>query len=138
MDPPGGRWQRHGKRIDVITMINAVVHWEIGGRNLSGLHDFYAKAFDWTIDVAAEGYCLVQAVHGGAGGGLVRTHGTKLPHVTVYLDVEDLDAALANIAGLGGTALVPPSRINPSLSYALFQDPAGNAGGLLQGEPIDS
>jgi predicted enzyme related to lactoylglutathione lyase len=72
-----------------MTMSNTVVHWEIGGRNLSVLRDFYAKAFNWTI------------------------------------------------AGLGGAMTVPPTRINESLSFAMFQDPSGNTVGLLQGEPLD-
>ncbi|MBB4742757.1 putative enzyme related to lactoylglutathione lyase [Actinoplanes octamycinicus] len=37
-------------------MTNAVVHWEIGGPNLSELRDFYAKSFGWTIDDAGDGY----------------------------------------------------------------------------------
>ncbi|WIM92859.1 VOC family protein [Actinoplanes oblitus] len=117
-------------------MTNAVVHWEIGGPNLPELRDFYAKAFGWTIDDAREDYCLVRPVADGTGGGLMQTRERMLPYVTIYIDVLDLDAALKTITGLGGDLLTPPTRINDSLSFALFQDPAGNAIGLLQGEPM--
>ncbi|MFI1991523.1 VOC family protein [Actinoplanes sp. NPDC020271] len=123
----------NGNHIEVITMTNAVVHWEIGGRDLAVLRDFYAKAFGWTIDDAIEDYCLVRPVAGGAGGALMQTRDDISHHVTVYIDVEDLEGALRSVEALGGTLLIPPTRINDSLSYAMFRDPSGNAVGLLQG-----
>ncbi|BCY09441.1 VOC family protein [Actinoplanes sp. L3-i22] len=119
-------------------MTNAVVHWEIAGRDLPALRDFYAKAFAWTIDDAGDGYCLVRPVDGGTGGGLMQTHGQMPPYVTIYVDVEDLRETLSTVTGLGGRQLVPPTRINDSLSFAMFQDPAGNTVGLLQGEPLNA
>jgi predicted enzyme related to lactoylglutathione lyase len=115
----------------VITMNNAVVHWEIAGRDLGALRNFYAKAFGWTVDDAGEGYCLVQPVAGGIGGGLMQTQDRMPPYVTVYIEVGDLQAALDTVAGLGATPMVPPTRINDSMSFALFQAPEGNTVGLL-------
>ncbi|GAA4607223.1 putative enzyme related to lactoylglutathione lyase [Actinoplanes octamycinicus] len=66
----------------------------------------------------------------------MQTRERMLPYVTVYIDVLDMDAALETISGLGGSVMVPPTRINDSLSFALFRDPAGNAVGLLQGEAL--
>jgi predicted enzyme related to lactoylglutathione lyase len=125
-----------GDHDEVMTMSNAVVHWEIGGRDLSALRDFYAKAFDWTIDDAGEDYCLVAPADGGTGGGLMQTREHMAPYVTVYVTVDDLEATLTTIAGLGGTMAVPPTPINESLSFAMFKDPSGNTVGLLQGEPL--
>ncbi|MEV0895374.1 VOC family protein [Actinoplanes sp. NPDC049802] len=118
-------------------MGNSVVHWEIAGPDLAALRDFYAKAFDWTIDDAGEDYCLVRPAGDGLGGGLMQTRGEMPPYLTVYIAVEDLTAALNTIAGLGGTMQVPPTRINESMWFAMFEDPAGNMVGLLQGEPLD-
>jgi uncharacterized protein len=118
-------------------MAHPVVHWEIGGPDLSGLQEFYAKAFGWTIGPVNSTYALVQAAEGGMGGGLMRTHGDIPPYVTVYIQVDDLNAALDEITQLGGTRLVPPTAINDAASFAMFRDPYGNVVGLLQAtDPI--
>jgi hypothetical protein len=118
-------------------MPQPVVHWEIGGRDLPALRDFYAKAFGWTITDAGPTYALVQAVNGGLGGGLMQASEQTPPYVTIYVQVDDLDAALAEIAELGGTTLVPPTAINDTSWFALFRDPEGNVVGLLRAtEPI--
>jgi predicted enzyme related to lactoylglutathione lyase len=54
------------------------------------------------------------------------------PYVTVYVQVDDLDAALAEIAALSGTTLVAPTAINKTASLAMFRDPEGNVVGLLK------
>ena len=113
-------------------MAHPVVHWEIGGRDMSALREFYAKAFGWTISAAGPTYALVEAVEGGFGGGLMQTHGDMAPYVTVYIQVDDLDTALDEVMDLGGSPLVPPTVINDAASFALFRDPEGNVVGLLQ------
>jgi predicted enzyme related to lactoylglutathione lyase len=113
-------------------MAHPVVHWEIGGRSLPELSDFYARAFGWKIDETDENYRIVEAVDGGLGGGLMRTRDQMPPYVTIYVQVESLEDELKKITGLGGRTLVPPTAINDNASFALFQDPAGNAVGLLQ------
>ena len=113
-------------------MARPVVHFEIGGRDIPALRDFYAKAFGWTITDAGPDYALIEAVDGGLGGGLMRARDEVPPYVTVYVQVDDLDTALKEIARLGGTTLVPPMAINESASFAMFSDPEGNVVGLLR------
>ncbi|GID29845.1 VOC family protein [Paractinoplanes brasiliensis] len=113
-------------------MPNPVVHWEIGGRDLETLQDFYAKAFGWTIRDGGPGYRMVDRVGGGLGGGLMQAREQAPPYVTIYVQVEDLETALKLIGDLGGTPLVPPTPIDDSMSFALFRDPEGNVVGLLR------
>lgn len=113
-------------------MAHPVVHWEIGGRDLGGLREFYAKAFGWSTADAGPNYALVEAADGGIGGGLMQTSGAMAPYVTFYVQVDSLAAALAEIGALGGTTLVPPTAINDTSSFALFRDPEGNVVGLLE------
>ncbi len=113
-------------------MAHPVVHWEIGGHDLEGLRQFYAKAFGWSMTDAGPIYALVQAVDGGIGGGLMQASGEMPPYVTVYVQVDDLGTALAEVGALGGTTLVPPTTINDTSSFALFRDPEGNVVGLLE------
>lgn len=113
-------------------MARPVVHWEIGGRDMPALRQFYAKAFGWTITDAGPAYCLVHPADDGLGGGLMQVSDQMPPYVTVYVQVDDLDAALGEIAALGGTTLVPPTLINDTASFAMFRDPEGNVVGLLK------
>lgn len=113
-------------------MTHPVVHWEIGGHDMSALREFYTKAFGWTIDDAGPRYALVQAVEGGMGGGLMQIRDDVRPYVAVYVQVDDLDAALDEVVNLGGTRLVSPTAINDAASFAMFRDPEGNIVGLLQ------
>lgn len=52
--------------------------------------------------------------------------------MTVYVQVEDLDTALAETGALGGTTVVPPTAINDTATSAMFRDPQGNVVGLLK------
>jgi predicted enzyme related to lactoylglutathione lyase len=113
-------------------MANPVVHWEIGGRDLDTLQDFYAKAFGWTIREGGDGYRMVDPADGGLGGGLMQASQHMPPYVTVYVQVDDLESALERIGELGGVPLVPPTPIGDEMSFALFRDPEGNIVGLLR------
>lgn len=113
-------------------MPHPVVHWEIAGRDMPALREFYAKAFGWNIVDAGPTYSLVEAADGGLGGGIMQTPGQAPPYVAVYVAVDDLHASLDEIKNLGGTALVPPTAIDESMSFAMFRDPEGNVIGLLK------
>jgi len=118
-------------------MSHPVVHWELGARDAAAARDFYAKAFGWTTVDAGPGYTLVTAADGGLGGGIMQIRPGMPPYVTVYIQVDDLDATLAEILQLGGRTVVPPTAISPTVSFAMFADPGGNVMGLLrQTEPI--
>ncbi|MCM4084400.1 VOC family protein [Paractinoplanes hotanensis] len=113
-------------------MADPVVHWEIGGRDLTALSAFYSKAFGWTVRENQPGYAMVQPVDGGLGGGLMQSREGMPPYVTIYVQVDDLENALRLVSELGGATLVPPTPISTESSFALFRDPEGNAVGLLQ------
>jgi hypothetical protein len=113
-------------------MKHPVVHWEIGGRDAAALRDFYHQAFGWTMTPAGPNYTLVAPVDGGFGGGIMQAPAGAPPYVTVYVQVDDLDAALAEIRRLGGDPLVPPTAIDDSASFAMFTDPEGHVVGLLR------
>lgn len=112
-------------------MAHGVVHWEIGGRNLDSLSLFYKELFGWEATGFDPDYRMVAPTE-GLGGGLMRCRDGVPPYVTVYVAVEDLDATLARVKDLGGTAIVPPTPIPGVGAFALFQDPEGNTIGILR------
>ncbi len=112
-------------------MAHPVVHFEIGGRDGKALATFYGRLFGWQPQPAGPDYWLVPPEGGGIGGGLMQTRPGMPSYITVYVQVEDLHAALDRAAALGARRLVEPTLIEGVGSFALFQDPEGNVVGLL-------
>ena len=122
-------------------MGNPVVHFEIAGPDGPVLQQFYRDLFGWKIDVQSEemgNYGLVSANEGGIGGGVFPTT-EDMParsYVTFYVQVDDLQAALDKVAGMGGNAIMSPMEIAPGMGFiAMFGDPADNAIGLYSLPP---
>jgi len=113
-------------------MGNPIVHWEIAGENREKLQGFYGSLFDWEIeDMPAMNYGMVKT---GVepGGGIAGTEGKMPPYLTVYVQVDDLQASLDKAVELGAKALVPPTPIPNIGSFAMFSDPEGNVVGIFK------
>ncbi len=54
-------------------------------------------------------------------------------HLTFYVAVPDVEAALAQAESLGGTRMMGPDEVMPGLIVGLFTDPAGHTVGVLTG-----
>jgi uncharacterized protein len=114
-------------------MGNPVVHFEVGGKDATALQSFYGSLFDWKIDANNPmNYGMVDTSSGGIGGGVGPTpDGQK--HVTFYVQVADLQAALAKAEQLGGKTIMAPMDVPDGPSIAQFADPEGNVVGLIKG-----
>lgn len=53
------------------------------------------------------------------------------PHWMAYIEVEDVDAAVARVAALGGTVCVPPTDIPEVGRFSVIKDPAGATVSLM-------
>jgi predicted enzyme related to lactoylglutathione lyase len=115
-----------------------VVHFEITGQDGKALQDYYAQLFDWKIDADNEfGYGLVNREDNltedgiGIGGGISRGPEGYPGHVTVYVEVDDVEAALAKAEQLGGTRMMGPDDVMEGLTIGLFTDPEGHVLGVM-------
>lgn len=124
-------------------MGNAVVHFEIIGRNPAALRAFYRELFGWEADTdspvapqvsdtGAYGFIASSATAGGAaipggiGGGL-----DFRPHALFYVGVPNVAAALDKATSLGGSRLMGPvANPNGKLVVGHFADPEGNLIGV--------
>jgi uncharacterized protein len=117
-----------------------VVHFEITGKDPDKLQAYYADLFDWDIDADNEfKYGVVQregnttddgvGIGGGISGGPPGYDG----HVTFYVQVPDVEAALAKAESLGGTRMMGPDEVMPGLTIGLFTDPEGHVIGVMHG-----
>lgn len=115
-----------------------VVHFEVIGRDGSKLQSYYGELFGWEIDSNnAMGYGVVQregntnaggvGIGGGVGGGPEGYDG----HVTFYVEVPDVEAALARAEELGGSRMMGPDEVMEGLVIGLFSDPEGHVVGVV-------
>jgi len=116
-----------------------VVHFEIVGKDAAKLHSYYSKLFGWEINADNPmGYGLVPregnvnadgvGIGGGVGGGPDGYSG----HVTFYVEVPDVEAALAKAAELGGTRMMGPEKPMEMVEIGLFADPEGHVIGVVK------
>jgi predicted enzyme related to lactoylglutathione lyase len=108
-----------------------VVHFEILGLDQKLLEEFYKSVFHWEIDPIMEGYSIAKPGTGISGG--IGAMGEARHHVTFYVAVADVTAALAKIESSGGKKAFGPHPIPDGGIIAGFTDPEGNLIGLVQG-----
>jgi uncharacterized protein len=116
-----------------------VVHFEVIGKDGEKLRNYYAELFGWEIDANNPmKYGMVQrdgnvnaegvGIGGGIGGGPEGYPG----HVTFYVEVPDVEAALAKAEELGGTRVMGPETIMDQLVIGHFKDPEGHVIGVVK------
>jgi predicted enzyme related to lactoylglutathione lyase len=114
-----------------------VVHFEITGRDGEALKRYYAELFGW--DVNSENpmnYGVVDREQNlteggvGIGGGISTAMGSD-GGVTVYVQVPDVEEALAKAEALGGTRLMGPDEVMEGLVIGIFNDPEGHMIGVM-------
>jgi len=123
----------HCAHEEVASMPHPVVHFEILGRDQKLLEEFYKDVFNWQIDPVMEGYSLVKPGSGINGG--IGAMGEGRVHVTFYVAVADVAAALELIESKGGQKAFGPHPIPDGGIIAGFLDPEGHLIGLVQGPP---
>jgi predicted enzyme related to lactoylglutathione lyase len=114
-------------------MGNSVTWFEVVGKDGAALQRFYSEAFGWQLqDPANMGYYMLQQPEKGIGGGVGQSQDGQ-GQVTFYVEVDDPQAALDTIEGLGGKTVVPVTEME-MVTFAQFADPEGNVVGLLKSD----
>lgn len=116
-----------------------VVHFEVVGKDGAALKSYYADLFGWEIDSSNPmNYGIVQregntnAEGAGIGGGVSAGPDGYEGHVTFYVQVDDVEAALAKAEGLGGSRVMGPEEImDGALVLGQFTDPEGHLIGVV-------
>ncbi|MDR6413453.1 VOC family protein [Pseudarthrobacter sulfonivorans] len=120
-----------------------VVHFEIPTENKERANTFYQTAFSWNL-IPMQGMDYTSAITtpsdeqtgmpsapGAINGALFpRTDSLKTPILTI--DVDDVDAALAQVESAGGSIAQAKDAVPGMGWYAYFKDTEGNIMGLWQ------
>jgi uncharacterized protein len=120
-------------------MGQAVVHFEIIGKDADKLRSYYSDLFGWEIDANnPAGYGVVQrdgntnADGVGIGGGIGTGPEGYDGHVTFYAEVPDVEAALSKAESLGGTRMMGPEKPMEGVEIGLLTDPEGHVVGVVK------
>jgi uncharacterized protein len=116
-------------------MGNPTMWFEVAARDREALKGFYSGLFEWKLDdMEAMPYTTVDTGGEGIPGGIGSAPEGHEGHVTFYVQVADVEAALDKAESLGGKREMGPMDI-PSGKIALFADPEGNTIGLMDMTP---
>jgi predicted enzyme related to lactoylglutathione lyase len=117
-----------------------VVHFEVVGQDPEKLRSYFSELFGWEFDtnnpmnygiVTREGNTAPdgQGIGGGVGGAPEGYSG----HVTFYVSVPDVEAALAKAEALGGERVMGPHTMEEQrIELGQFKDPEGHVIGLVR------
>jgi predicted enzyme related to lactoylglutathione lyase len=117
-----------------------VVHFEIIGTDADRLRGYYSDLFGWEFDtnnpmnygvVAREANLSPEGI--GIGGGVGVGPEGYPGHVTFYVGVSDVEAALAKAESLGGSRVMGPEAVMEDVEIGLFTDPEGHLVGVVSG-----
>ena len=116
-----------------------VVHFEVIGKDAAKLQEYYSELFGWQINadnpmnygmVSRDGNVNAEGV--GIGGGVGSGPSGYDGHVTFYVEVPDVEAALAKAESLGGTRVMGPETIMDQVELGQFKDPEGHVIGVVK------
>ena len=68
----------------------------------------------------------------GIGGGVGAAPEGCPGHVTFYVEVPDVEAALARAESLGGARMMGPDQVMEGVEIGLFTDPEGHVVGVVK------
>ena len=116
-------------------MAQPVIHFEVTGKDAGALQKYYGDLFDWKMDADNPmNYGIVEKAGDGIGGGIGPTQDGSGGHVTFYVAVDDVGAALEQAESLGGTKVFGPEEVMGQVEIGLFNDPEGHMVGVVNQE----
>ena len=109
-----------------------VVHWEVQAKDPATQQRFFGELFEWEVDTNnPQSYGMVSAAGKDTiGGGIGAADGQA--RVTIYVQVDDINATLAKAEGMGARTVMPRTDIG-MIVMAQFLDLEGNVIGLVEG-----
>jgi uncharacterized protein len=117
-----------------------VVHFEVIGRDGPKLREYYGELFGWEFSepIGPTNYAVtdreasLNADGVGIGGGVGSAPEGYDGHVTFYVEVPDVGAALEKAEQLGGSRMMGPETMpDVGITIGLFTDIEGRVVGVV-------
>lgn len=114
-------------------MASQVIHFEVIGKDPDKLRSYYGELFGWEFGepMGPTDYTTVTNPE-GIGGGIGGVPEGYDGHVTFYVQVPDVGAALDQAESLGGQRMMGPDEVpGAGITIGLFTDPEGHTIGVV-------
>ncbi len=115
---------------------NPVVFWELASHDADASVEFFRKVFDWNIEFSEKLGFYQVPVQGGAeyysGGYVFTLKKAKLPFLTIFILVDDIEAKVKIIEECGGHIVEPPTEFGSGYKVCLFNEPSGVTFAMFQ------
>jgi predicted enzyme related to lactoylglutathione lyase len=112
-------------------MSSTIEMFVIAARDGNLAKNFYENLFNWEItDVGP----LLKISGSGINGHILKwPHKEHPTHVSIYINVNNIQESLAKVKEMGGTVILPEMAVPTGGSIAQFVDPDGNIIGIYKG-----
>jgi len=118
---------------------NPVLFWELASSDMERSAAFFRELFDWQINFNERlGYYLLPETtpkDDSLEGAIFTLKRAKLPCLTIYIQVEDIDVKAALVEEKGGFIVEAPFEISPRSRICLFNEPSGVTFAMIQSKP---
>lgn len=110
-----------------------VIRWQVLSPKPDVVAQFYGRVFGWTESRDnALGYRAVDTGSSlGIQGGIWPAPPEAPSFVQLFVEVEDIDAAISSVIANGGSIVVPKSSLPDGDTMAVVRDPLGMSVGLV-------
>ena len=121
---------------------NPIVFWELASHDASRTVEFLQTVFGWAPEYDA--VSTIYEFPAGdsrqvfSGGGVFTLRRAKMPFLTLYIKVNDIDAKARLIEEHGGFIVESPFNITPETRICLFNEPSGVTLAMLEKLPSAS
>jgi len=112
--------------------MNGICHVEIPSRDFEKAKKFYGALFGWECQDMAEMNYVTYKPPDGPGGGFDKSlEIAPKPGISIYIEVENIEATIKKAEDLGGKCVKEKTQITPEYGYyAFISDLEGNRIGL--------
>lgn len=115
---------------------NPVCFWELASHDAEKTTQFLEAVFDWKAEWNSRIgiYEFEAGADAGAfsGGGVFTLRRAKLPFLTIYIRVDDIEARAEKVVQHGGFIVEPVHELPGGSKICLFNEPSGVTLAMLQ------
>ena len=115
---------------------NPIVFWELATHDMDKTVEFFREVFEWKIEFNDRlGFYIIPKTsppNEALDGGVFTLKRAKLPFLTVFIQVEDIEEKARLIQKKGGFIVDQPSEIPSGSKICLFNEPSGVTFAMLQ------
>jgi len=110
-------------------MKNPIVFWELASHDQEKSVLFFREVFGWKISFDEDlGFYTVDPDSSCAGpieGGIFTLRKAKLPFLTLYIRVDDIESKAEEVLAAGGFIVEAPFQVSERSRICIFNEPSG-------------